>query len=135
MKNTPKIPIKTNAVISAAISKYFRVTPLTSKDPKFPKLGKGSPKYLGSIPIHLFKIVLNKISIPIVRIATEKTGSPTIGLKKVLSTSKPIRPVKTIPMINASQKGTPRSTARPLIIPAPTTAKAGWAKLSTSVAL
>ena len=59
------------------------------------------------------------------RIATEKTGSPTIGLKKVLSTNNPISPVKMIPIMKAIQKGTPLSTARALIIPAPTTANAG----------
>ena len=32
------------AVNNAANSRYFRVTPFSSKDPKFPKLGNGSPK-------------------------------------------------------------------------------------------
>ena len=82
----------------------------------------------------MFNTVRKRISIPIVRIATENTGSPTIGRKKALSTIKPISPVATIPIMNASQKGTPLSTASALIIPAPTTTNAGWAKLSTSVA-
>ena len=125
LKNTLKIPIRIIAVIKAAISKYLRVTPLISNEPKLPKLGNGSPKYLGSMPIQLFNIVLSKISIPIVRIATENTGSPTIGLKKVLSTNNPISPVKMMPIMKAIQKGTPLSTARALIIPAPTTANAG----------
>ena len=82
-----------------------------------------------------YKDRLKSRSIPIVRIATEKTGSPTIGRKKVRSTISPIKPVATIPMINANQNGTPLSTARALITPAPTTTSAGWAKLKTSVAL
>ena len=123
------------AVNNAANSRYFRVTPFSSRDPKFPKLGNGSPKYLGFKPIQLLRIVLRRISIPIVRIATENTGSPTIGRKKVLSTINPIKPVAIIPIINASQKGTPRSTASALINPAPTTTSAGCAKLKTSVAL
>ena len=57
--------------------------------------------------------------------ATENTGSPTIGLRKVLSTISPKTPVNAIPINKAIQKGTPLSTASELISPAPTTAKAG----------
>ena len=70
------------------------------------------------MPIQLSRTVLNKISIPIVKTATEKTGSPTIGLKKVLSISNPRIPVKMTPKNNASQNGIPLSTANELIIPA-----------------
>ena len=94
-------------------------------DPKFPKLGNGSPRYLGFKPIQLSKTVLKSISIPIVKIATEKTGSPTIGLKKVRSINKLSIPVKTIPNIKDIQNGTPLSTAKALIKAAPTTANAG----------
>ena len=117
--------IRTTPVNKAAISKYFKVTSPTLTDPKFPKLWNGSPKYLGFKPIQLFKTVLKSISIPIVKIATENTGSPTIGLKKVLSITRPIIPVKRMPTINAIQNGTPRSTASALINPAPTTTNAG----------
>ena len=81
--------------------------------------------YFGFMPIQLSRTVLNKISIPIVRTATEKTGSPTIGLKKVLSISSPKIPVKITPKNNASQNGIPLSIANELMIPAPTTASAG----------
>ena len=77
------------------------------------------------MPIQLSRTVLNKISIPIVKTATEKTGSPTMGLKNVLSITKPTIPVKITPKNNAIQNGIPLSTAKELIIPAPTTAKAG----------
>ena len=113
------------AVKKAEISKYFKVTPETVIDPKLPKLGNGSPKYLGFKPIQLSRVVLSSISIPIVKIATENTGSPTIGLKKVLSISRLKTPVINIPKIKAIQKGIPRSTANELINPAPTTARAG----------
>ena len=69
------------------------------------------------------KKFLSNISIPIVKIATENTGSPTIGLKKVLSIIKLKIPVKETPNNNAIQNGKPLSTASELIIPAPTTAK------------
>ena len=123
------------AVVNAAISKYLIVTPENCAEPKFPNVGNGSPIYLGFSPIQLSKVVLNKISIPIVNIATENTGSPTIGLKKVLSTISPNTPVNVIPINRANQKGTPLSTASELISPAPTTAKAGCAKLKTSIDL
>tara|TARA_Y100001936_G_C15719489_1_gene480211 strand:- start:206 stop:451 length:246 start_codon:yes stop_codon:yes gene_type:complete len=58
-----------------------------------------------------------------------------MGLKKVRSINKLNKPVKKIPMIKANQKGIPLSTAKALMRPAPTTAKAGWAKLNTSIAL
>ena len=101
------------------------MTPPISVEPKVPNVGNGSPIYLGFRPIQLSKVVLNNISIPIVNIATENTGSPTIGLKKVLSTISPITPVNVIPIIKDIQKGIPLSTAKELISPAPTTAKAG----------
>ena len=115
----------TTAVKNADISKYLRVTPKISVEPKLPKLGNGSPKYLGFNPIQLSSVVLRRISIPIVKIATENTGSPTIGLKKVLSISRLNIPVINTPKIKAIQKGIPRSTASELINPAPTTARAG----------
>jgi len=65
------------------------------------------------------------MSIPIVKMATEKTGSPTIGLRKVLSRIRLNNPVSKIPKTKANQKGTPLSTASELIIAAPTTASAG----------
>ena len=58
-----------------------------------------------------------------------------MGLKKVRSINKLSTPVKKIPMTKANQKGIPLSTANELIKPAPTTAKAGCAKLNTSIAL
>ena len=115
--------------------KNFNVTSEIVIEPKFPHDEKGSPMYLGLRPIQLSKTVLNKMSKPIVNIATEKTGSPTIGLRKVLSIIKLSTPVRNIPKIKASQKGMPLSTAKELIIPAPTTASAGWAKLRTSIDL
>ena len=51
------------------------------------------PYILDLIQSNYLKKFLINISIPIVKIATEKTGSPTIGLKKVLSIIKPITPV------------------------------------------
>ena len=42
-----------------------------------------------------------------VKTATEKTGSPTIGLKKVLSKIRPRTPVKIIPRKKANRKGIP----------------------------
>ena len=113
------------AVVNAAISKYLMVTSPICAEPKFPNVGNGSPIYLGLRPIQLSKVVLNNISIPIVNMATENTGSPTIGLRKVLSTISPKTPVNAIPINKAIQKGTPLSTASELISPAPTTAKAG----------
>ena len=68
--------------------------------------------YLGLIPIQLSNTTRSNISIPIVSTATEKTGSPTIGLKKVLSKIKPSRPVKMIPMINANMNGIPICVAK-----------------------
>ena len=123
------------AVAKAAISKYLMVTSPICAEPKFPNVGNGSPIYLGLSPIQLSKVVLSNISIPIVNMATENTGSPTIGLKNVLSTISPKTPVKEIPIIKAIQKGMPLSTASELINPAPTTAKAGCAKLKTSIDL
>ena len=48
-----------------------------------------------------------------------------MGLKKVLSITSPIIPVKRMPTIKAIQNGNPRSTASALINPAPTTTNAG----------
>ena len=127
--------ISITAVRNAEISKYFNVTPLIDIEPKFPYDGNGSPIYLGFKPIQLSRVVLSKISIPIVKIATEKTGSPTIGLKKVLSIKRLNIPVIETPSTNEIQNGNPLSTASELIIPAPTTAKAGCAKLRTSIDL
>ena len=54
---------------------------------------------------------------------------------KVLSIKRLNIPVKETPITNEIQNGKPLSTASELIIPAPTTAKAGCAKLRTSIDL
>ena len=79
--------------------------------------------------------VLKRISIPIVNTATAKTGSPTIGRRNVLSTIELNIPVNKIARNSEGKKGKPLSTAKALINPAPTTAKAGCAKLNTSIDL
>ena len=106
-------------------SRYFRETPPIDSDPKFPRSENESPIYLGFNPIQLSSTVRINISIPIVRIATEKTGSPTMALKKVLSINRPRIPVINIPNGRAIQKDIPLPTANALIIPAPATASAG----------
>ena len=62
-------------------------------DPKLPNDENGSPINLGFIPIQLLRGTLKIMSIPIVKTATEKTGLPTIGLRNVLSKTKPSRPI------------------------------------------
>ena len=105
------------------------------KEPKLPYDVKESPKNLGSSPIQSSKNVLIRISTPIVITATENTGSPTICLKTVLSIKRPTAPVSNIPINNDNQKLIPASVAKKHINPAPNAARAGCAKLKTSVAL
>jgi hypothetical protein len=135
LKKIDKTEIKIIAVIIADISKYFKLIPDTLNEPSVPKVGNGSPRYLGLTPIQLSSKVLKRMSIPIVNTATAKTGSPTIGLKKVLSITVLSIPVNKIAKTSEGKKGNPLSTAKALIIPAPTTANAGCAKLRTSIDL
>ena len=125
LKNRDKSIITAIAAINPVSSKYLRETSPILREPKFPNLANESPIYLGFNPIQLSSNVLINISIPIVSIATENTGSPTIALKNVLSIIKPRMPVIKIPNGSAIQKEIPLLTANALIIPAPATARAG----------
>ena len=125
LKNIERSAITPIAATRAVSSRYFKETPPILRDPKFPIIENESPMYLGFKPIQSSKTVLINISIPIVSIATEKTGSPTIALRKVLSITNPRIPVMNIPNGKAIQNDSPLSTAKKLIIPAPATARAG----------
>ena len=79
LKKTESTKIRSNDVIKAVTSRYLIVSPPIFKEPKFPKLGNGSPIYFGFIPIQLSNTTRRRISIPIVNTATENTGFSNHG--------------------------------------------------------